>query len=175
MEYFELFQSSKVENAIEIVGLDTGAYCYRMEKKDFDELDRLKVAYYSGREYEELCDVLKEPAFLVSDRLKHILEVYDRKTQFKGVKLFSTDEGVKEYPLYWVPFFQETDCLHEKTQKYENGFLKELILDKKKIEGLSVFRIGNILEYKVIVSLPVAESILRRRFYGVELRKSEVI
>ena len=39
MEYFELFQSSKVENAIEIVGLDTGAYCYRMEKKDFDELD----------------------------------------------------------------------------------------------------------------------------------------
>lgn len=175
MEYFELFQSSKVENAVEIVGLDAGEYCYGMDKKKFDALDKLKVAYYSGREYEELCDILKQPTFLLSDRLKHIIGLYDREIQFKGVQLFSMDEERKEYPLYWVPFFQKTDCLHEKTQKYDNGFLKELILDRRKIEGLSVFRIGNILEYKVAVSLPAAESILRRRFYGVELRKLEVI
>lgn len=38
-----------------------------------------------------------------------------------------------------------------------------------------VFRIPGLVEYKVVVSLPVAEGILRRRCYGVGLRRLEVV
>ena len=53
--------------------------------------------------------------------------------------------------------------------------LKELVWDKKKIKGLDIFRVAGLLEYKVIVSLPVTESLLRRRLYGIGLQRIKVI
>jgi len=174
MEYFELAQSRAVENPLEIVKLDGQQYCQAMREKDFNALDRLKVAYFSGREFEEPCDILIQPTFLVSDQLKKVLELYDRTIRFKGIQLFPTEEGVENYPMYWVPLFQTRECLHEETQKYDNGMLKTLVLDQKKTGGKQILRIGGILEYKVAVSLPVAESILRRHLYGVSLQRIEV-
>lgn len=174
MEYFELCQSPKVENAIEIMGLDKEKYCYAMSPKDFEALDKLKVAYFSGREFEEICDVVLRPTFLISDSMKKIMELYERESRFKGVQIFPTVEASKQYPFYWVPNFPETDCLHPKSVILDNGMVKELILDRRKIGSRQIFRLPGLVEYKVIVSMPVAESILRRRMYGVELRKVEV-
>lgn len=174
MDYYELYQSEKVENPIAVMKLEQATYTYEMTGTDFEALDRLKVAYYSGREFEEPCDILTEPTFLVSDLLKRALSLYDKEILFKGVQLFPTAEEGRRHPLYWVPLFKELDCLHEDTVKHDNGMLKNLVLAEKKITGYSVFRIGGILEYKVVVSLPAAESILRRRPYGVGLRKIEV-
>lgn len=175
MDYFELLQNDKVQNAINILKLDQTAYCSRMNQKEFEALDKLKVAYYSGREYEEACAVLTSPAFLVADGLKRLLERYDREISWKGVQLFPTDDESKCFPLYWVPFFPMADCLHERSKTYDNGMIRRLVIDGSKAGERCVFRISGLLEYKVMVSLPVAESILRRRFYGIELRKAEVI
>ncbi len=174
MEYFELCQSKAVENPLVILKLDKEKYTYRMTEAEFAALDKLKVAWFSGREFEEICDILTEPAFLVSEKLKKSLQIYDKNISFKGVQLFSTAEESKQYPLYWVPFFPRLDCLHEHTKKQDNGMLKSLVLEEKKIRGKCIFRIDGILEYKVVVSLPVAESILRRRPYGVSLQRIEV-
>jgi hypothetical protein len=35
--------------------------------------------------------------------------------------------------------------------------------------------VAGLLEYKIIVSLPVAESLLRRRLYGIGMRKVKVV
>ena len=78
MDYYELSQSKKVENAIEILGLDQEKYCYAMEEANFEALDKLKVAYYSGREFEELCDILIAPTFMVSDYMKKLMELYEK-------------------------------------------------------------------------------------------------
>ena len=174
MEYFELTQSSTVENPLTIMKLDSNEYNYRMQDSDFQALERLKVAYFSGREFEEICDILTEPTYLVSDLLRKTLELYDKRIEFKGVQLFPTAEESKTYPLYWVPKFLVRNCIHADTEKFDNGMLKKLILDEKKIAGCSIFRIGEIQEYKVAVSLPVAESIMRRRLYGVCLKRIEV-
>lgn len=174
MEYFILSQGSQVENPIEVMGLDKEQYCYALKKTDFETLDKLKVAYFSGREFEELCDVLTNPTFLISDALKKVMELYEKEMQFKGVQMFPIAKESKQYPLYWVPLFQEIDCLHKETVFHDNGMLAELVLDDKKIRDRQIFRIANILEYKIIVSLPVAESILRRRLYGIDLKRVEV-
>lgn len=174
MEYFELVQSRAVENPLEITKLDRQKYKYAMTEADFFALDRLKVAYFSGKEFEEPCDILTEPTYLVSDRLRGALELYDRNIAFKGIQLFPTSEASKNYPLYWVPWFQMISCLHESSEKYDNGMLKNLVLDGKKVSDCHIFRISGLQEYKVAVSLPAAESIMRRRFYGVSLRRIEV-
>ena len=58
MDYYELFQSKEVENPIVVMKLEQAAYTYGMKKAEFEALERLKVAYYSGREFEEPCDIL---------------------------------------------------------------------------------------------------------------------
>lgn len=174
MEYFELCQSKAVENPLVILKLDRKKYTYEMTEEDFTALDKLKVAWFSGREFEEVCDILTDPTFLVSEGLKKSLQLYDKSIPFKGVQLFSTAEENRHHPLYWVPCFTLLDCLHEKTKKQDNGMLRHLVLEEKKIRGKSIFRIDGLLEYKVAVSLPVAESILRRRPYGISLQKIEV-
>ncbi len=174
MDYFELRQSTKVENALEIMGLDREKYCYTMTKENFEALDKLKVAYFSGREFEEICDVLISPTFLISDRMKKLLELYEKQSQYKGVQIFPTAEESRQFPLYWVPCFPEVDCLHKNTVMLDNGMVKRLVLDARKLGKYHIFRLPGLLEYKVIVSLPVAESILRRRLYGVEFQKIEV-
>lgn len=175
MEYYELTQSEKAENPIELMGLDSAAYCLAMTRKDFEALDDMRVAYFSGNEAEELCDVLTSPTFLVSDRLKKLLSLYGKEIEFKGIQLFPTSEESKQYPVYWVPYFPSQDCVHKSSTWYDNGMLSSLVLDKSRIGRRSVFRLPGLLEYKIIVSLPVAESILRRRFYGIGLRKMEVV
>lgn len=174
MDYYELRQSHKVENALEIMGLDKEKYCYAMTKADFESLDKLKVAYFSGREFEEICDVLIEPTFLISDKMKKIMELYERESRYKGVQLFPTAEKSQQFPLYWVPDFPEVDCFHKNTVILDNGMVKKIVLDARKLGRHHIFRLPGLLEYKVIVSMPVAESILRRRLYGVEFQKIEV-
>ena len=82
MEYYELSQSKKVENPIELMGLDPNVYCYTMARKDFEALDKIKVAYFSGNEAEEICDILISPTFMVSDRLKNLIALYDKEIEF---------------------------------------------------------------------------------------------
>lgn len=174
MEYFELSQSPKVENPIVLTGLDRDVYCYAMSQKNFEALDRLKAAYFSGSEQEEICDILTEPTFMVSDGLKRLLAMYEKEMEFKGVQVFPKTEGCEQYPMYWIPCFPEIDCFHESSIINDNGMISSLVLDKEKIEGQHIFRLSGCLEYKVAVSMPVAESILRRRFYGIGLKKLEV-
>lgn len=174
MQYFELLQSPKVENPVVLTGLDTDAYCYAMPPERFAALERLNVAYFSGSEREEPCDILIEPTFMVSDELKKLLSMYDKGIAFKGVQALPTVEESILYPLYWVPCFSEIACIHKDSVVYDNGMLSSLILDESKIGKQDVFRLSGCLEYKIIVSMPVAESILRRRFYGIGLKKLEV-
>lgn len=174
MQYFELLQSPKVENPIVLTGLDKNAYCYAMPPDRFEALERLNVAYFSGSEREEPCDILLEPTFMVSDELKKLLSMYNKEIAFKGIQALPTVEECALYPLYWVPCFSETACMHRDSVVYDNGMLSSLVLDESKIGRQDVFRLSGCLEYKIIVSMPVAESILRRRFYGVGLKKLEV-
>jgi hypothetical protein len=74
-----------------------------------------------------------------------------------------------------VPSFPEINCTHERSEIYDNGMVSSLVLNKQKIGRRNLFRLSGLLEYKIVVSLPVVESILRRRLYGVELTKLEVV
>lgn len=175
MEYFELFQSEKVENPIVLLGLAQEDYTYAMRREDFDKLDKLKVAYFSGREFEEICDILTTPTFLISERMRKLFVLYEKDLECKSVQVFPTAMESAQYPQYCVPFFPLIDACHKNTVVNELGMVEKLVLDKKKIKDRQIFRLQGLLEYKVIVSVAAAESILRRRFYGIGLREIEVL
>ena len=57
-------------------------------RKSNENKKLMKVVYYSGRETEEMCDLLKKPTYLISNEIKRLFELYDKTIDYKGVQLF---------------------------------------------------------------------------------------
>ena len=84
------------------------------------------------------------------------------------MQLFANNLEDNTAPLYWLPYIEPVSCLGKESRKYTNGMLEKLVLDREAlIDGRSVFRVADILEYKIILSLPVAESMIRRQMTGI--------
>lgn len=171
--FFRLQISNKISRPLEIIGLPA-QYTNVVSKSDFDKLDDHIVAYFRGQSAPEISGVLSHPSFLICDGLKLLLQVYDPQFQTKAVQLFAGEMESKENYLYWLPYIKPVNCLHHDTEKYSNGMLKHLVMDGRSLPNSPIFRVDGLLEDIVVVSLPLAESILRRCFYGIQLEPVEV-
>lgn len=176
MEYFILEQSKAVVNAIKLVMMEPQKYTAEMTHKDFKELESTSVAYAEYERTQEMPDVLKHPTYMISDDLCRVLQMYDDNISFKAVQVFPhRQEYIREASkLYWVYDCISEECMHADTVILPNGAVEELILDKRKIRGRDIFRVRGMMENKIIVSLAVAESLLRRNPYGIRLERVKV-
>lgn len=173
MEYFLLKQSHKVVNPIQLMGIDGRQYTTTMTHQEFRKLDSVYVAYISYVPECEFPDVLVTPTYMVSDMIHKVLKMYDENLSFKTIQVFpDVKDKVKEAArTYWICDCVMENCLHADAQILPNGEIKQVILDRKRMKGRDVFRVAGMIDNKLIVSLPVAESILRRCPYGVEFEK----
>ncbi len=82
-----------------------------------DYKDRIQCVYEKCREEDylsrinyrflkEVCDILTEPTFLISDKIKRLFSLYDKSISFKAIQVFSTAPENKRAPLYWVAKFE---------------------------------------------------------------------
>lgn len=173
-KYFSLSQSNRLTRPPELLGLpDT--YTYRVGKEQFEELDDLIVAYFYHQKKPEFGAVLHQPTYLLGDELKLLFSKYDPTLVCKGIQLYAMEEECHEHYLYWVPNFVQTSCLHGKAEFYPNGMCKKIRLKRFHIPDAPFFQLQDTLENKIIITLPVAESILRRHLYGIQLEEIEVI
>lgn len=170
---FRLRISDQISRTLDIIGLPA-QYNNVVAKSDFDKLDDNIVAYFRGKAVPEISGVLAHPSFLVCDDLKSLLQLYSPQLQAKAIQLFAGEMESKENYLYWLPYIELVSCLHESTEKYSNGMLKQLVLDSRSLPDTPVFRLNGVLEDIVVITLPLAESILRRCFYGIQLDPVEV-
>ena len=171
--YFRLSASSRLRRPLSIFGLPE-QYQKATEKKVFDQLDQAIVAYFRAEAHEEFSDVLSVPAFLVSDELKKLFTLYVPGLQAKIIQLFAGEADSLESYRYRLPYFPPVSCLHESAERYPDGSVKQIILNQMYLPPEPIFRVGGILEYRIVVELSVAESILRRSPYGIDLAPVEV-
>lgn len=169
MKYFELIPDPDTTNPIQLLKVDGKVYKNGLSEEKFKEIPPLSVGYFENLPQRELYDVLQEPAFLISDRVKRLIALYEPKMEFKGIQLFPERENDSTMPLFWIPCLISVDCLSRQTEKYSNGMIKKLLLDSRGDYKHHIFRVGGILEHKVLISLPLAESMLRRRVSGIAL------
>lgn len=171
--YFSIGPSKQLRRPLTIFGLPS-QYRKAVNKARFDLLEPAIVAYYSAEAREEVPAILSDPAFLICDELKRLFTLYLPDLQAKIVKLFAGEKNSRESLLYWLAYFPLADCLHKSVERYPDGSVKQIILDSDTLPEIPIFRLGGMLEYKVVVELSVAESILRRSPYGVDLTPVEV-
>lgn len=202
MEYFVVSTSKQIQKKVKFSFLPDDDYETQLKKWDFSILDPLKVCFYNPQGGEEIPDVLTEPCLLFSDKIRGVFETYWEKQWMKEQYFFVEEEKSKGnediqldpdpnvndfwrglqllpqegvvFPRYWFLQMETVDCLHCSTLFYPNKMLQHLVLDKEKLPDNPYFKVGNLLEHRVIVNLDVAEGMMQCAPFGLQLTKVEV-
>ncbi|MCA1295681.1 hypothetical protein LBW89_21980 [Paenibacillus sp. alder61] len=118
-------------------------------------------------------DVLSTQLFLVSERLKPLIEMYEPDCLFKLIPLI--DMIHNKQAIYYLPIFQEIEALSPRSEfTVDRSVIKRLVLQEDKLQGKRIFRVAESVKPLIVVRLEVAESILRRDLVGISLKRVEV-
>lgn len=174
MDYYMLKLSETVKNPIKPYSFDKSESLkgYKLEK--FKDLPDLTVAHFDYNDWLEVTDILEEPTLMISDKVKSVIENYNSNMTFKGIQLYSENRENIMDSLFWITDFEVVDCMHNSTEIFPNKWLKKLVLDQEKIEDKHIFKVAGLLETRIMISLRLCESILRRKPMGISFEKVEV-
>lgn len=157
---------------------DTPLICDLMEKIDVRDINRENehkipdtvILFVKSKADSSYTDVFDRQLYLVSEKLKNILEKYDSDTIFKLLPLIDKENSRQEN--YFLPIFEDVEALSPNSIFNVNRtVIKKIILDGKKIQGKKVFKIKESDKPLIVVRLDAAESILRRNFKGIKLER----
>ncbi|WP_297430465.1 hypothetical protein [Clostridium sp.] len=136
------------------------------------KIDDVLIFNVKCDEETEFLDILDRNLFLISEKMKEIIGKYDLGILFKTIPLI--DLPHKRQENYYMPIFEEIECLSENAELNLNKtVVKKIILDKEKIKGKKIFKIKESSKTLIVVRLDVAESLLRREFKGMSLKRLE--
>lgn len=113
---------------------------------------------------------------LISDKMKLILEKYSPATFFKRLVFMDTVHRRQE--VYWLmePPMLAAVSSHSQIGKpgLPWGKINKLVLDREQIGHESMFTLSDALTPYLLVSLGIAESMLRRDAWGVQFERVQV-
>ena len=172
MYYFLLSQNLEILNRIKptsiLKALDNNVL--QLKQKGMDQLPiQVELKPQRNNVY---VDFIARPLPLISDPLKELFEKYQADIFFKPVVLF--DPQWEDQILYWIMIPESVGCLSQASQFNRNGAVEKIVIDSKRAAGANIFKIAETVEPTIVVNLAVAESILRRDFIGIDLKKVEV-
>ena len=171
MNYFILGQDERISYAIEPIGLSQVIKQeWLMTKEGIHELDKLDCQFsMKEKSTNEAIDVIEKPIRLVSDRLKKLMKAHIPSLPTKSVVLVDKKNGSQL--LYWILIPETVACFSNQTEFHPDGTIKTLVIEEDVAKPYPIFKIEGVRENVLIINLAVAESILRRSFYGIRLQK----
>lgn len=166
MKYFELLCDPSVSNPLIIQPANIMLYQDFASLEQVHQIPDLAVAYFQNSIKLEVYDILFDSTIWISDKLKRLIELYEPNIQFKGVRLYPENLNDTCSYLYWWTNFPKVNFSFDSNKELPDP----LKLDESIICQKNIFLIDKILQRKLIVSLPLAESMLRRDMSGFTLK-----
>ncbi|AGX41829.1 imm11 family protein [Clostridium saccharobutylicum] len=173
MDYFLLKQDEESKNVPVLMDVFNKVDVRNINLLNAHKIDEILIFNVKCTDETEFLDILDRNLFLISEKMKKIIEKYDSGILFKIIPLIDLTNERQEN--YYMPIFEEIECLSEKAELNLNKtVVKKVILDKEKIKGKKIFKIKESSKTLVVVRLDVAESLLRREFKGLCLKRLEI-
>lgn len=169
--YFMMEEDKRINNRIKFRDIESSTHV-TIEPEEIPQISDITVLFMLGNGNSIYPDVIETPMFLVSDRLKCLIEPYDTSVTYKRVVMNQIKENRQE--MYWLLLPEVIDCLDQDSEWYPNGWNKRIVLSREAIGTRRVFRAKGIQTPKVMVHLDVSESIMRREFEGIIFHSIEV-
>lgn len=172
MKYFILNQDRNLESAVKIKEFsDTQKII--LSKEDKDKFVDGLVLHAKGDKDSIFPDLFEAPVFLISERMHKIFEWYENTIVYKTCMIINSEQD--ERGNYRVCVLDTLDALSNRTTYLKNGWVDKIVLDSKKIGDYNIFLVKAGVDYYLIVSLDVIESLLKRGvFVGVKVKEVEV-
>lgn len=172
MRFFTIEQDKALQDQIRFRDFDINGPRHIFYKEDRDEIQESTMIYLTKDSGEAAPDFIQSPVYLVSDQVKKVFDVYEDDMVFKTVTI-----AHKERETIWVYhhlLLERLDAFAEETEFYTNGSIKRLVLDPEKIGDHKVFLLNDKRFPNPLISLEVAESLLRRNVMGIIFKEVEV-
>jgi len=167
MKYFMISQDKALSHVIAPEKLDGSLYRDGVSKKEFDAVANMVVTYFDNSQELEKPDVLYSTAFLVSDRFKKLLRAFDPRMKCKGIRCYPHQVEDPEALLYWWPWIPRVKCLSEQTVRYPTGLVERPVAVESRLQSRPILMVDGTVETMVLVSLELAEAMLRRGMWGM--------
>jgi hypothetical protein len=100
--------------------------------------------------------------FFVSDRLKELLDVYSKEVE--AIPCFMTDMKRQRQECFWKVELPE--IYH--TMQEDNKKMSDICIDEQQVQGRYLFLLSSGKSKYTIVSLHLAEHMLRKNYYGIQ-------
>ena len=173
MDYFLLKQDEEYINAPRLLDVFNSIDVRNINLLNAHKIEDILIFNVDCDDKTEFLDILDRNLFLISEGMKKIIEKYDQEIIFKITPLIDLPHERQEN--YYMPIFEEIECLSEKAELNLNKtVVKKIILDNQKIKGKKIFKIKESVKNFIVVRLDVAESLLRREFKGICLERLEL-
>ena len=172
MSYFILSQDERIPDAVVPAGISKIVHKDMLTEARASELDRLTLQFrVQQRDHIEYVDFIERPIPLLSDKLKQLIAKFLPRQKYHPVGIFDMIQMRQD--VYWLMIPQRLNCLSPQSEFYRNDTLKRLVIDRTRAGKAPLFQLDGIRETIIVVNLALAESILRRDFNGLKLKKIE--
>lgn len=172
MRYFILKQDRNLPNVINIKGFDNfhRKVILKEEEDKFKDLTNILVEGNKDSVYPVF---LQAPTYLISDELHKVFKMFENTIIFKTAVV--TNLELRTQKVYRLLITDILDVLHKDTTYLKNGWVHKIVLDRKKVGDYNIFQIKAGIDYYLIISIDVLESMLKRGLnIGIEIQEVEV-
>lgn len=170
LNYFIVSQDHRISNCVEPIGIAQVIKKEMLTEEGMKELENYDLQFQVlEKSTNNFLDFIEKPIPLLSDTLKRIMNKYEPQMPFVPVVL--VELAKLEQQLYWLIIPPTIDCLSEKTEFFPDGTVKQLVIKEDLAEPYTIFKVKGIKEDYLIINIALAESILRREFKGIQLKK----
>lgn len=170
MKYYIMSQDKRIQNPFVLKEFPTSA-SVDLDTSYGDQLRDHTSLFTIENEGSAYPEMLEAPLVMVEKKIHDVLEMYDETVVYKTVSIINQKKNTRRE--YYIALIDRIDCLHSTTEFYKDNSLKKLVLDREKIKDRQIFKVAGISSPYVIVSLDIAESILRRGCFGVRFEEVE--
>ncbi|MFF2484380.1 imm11 family protein [Paenibacillus sp. NPDC058071] len=168
MDYFILKQDERYANTPTLLEVRQKIDSRNVNRFQAGNIPDTVVFQVAADAESQFLDILDRQLFLVSDKLKRVIEMYAPGTLFKMIPLI--DARNRKQQIYYMPIFEEVEALGPSSElNLDRSVIKKLVLRREKVQGKKIFALQEGEQTIVIVRLDVAESIMRRGFTGTKL------
>lgn len=175
MKYFEIQDSPELKYAPQLKDW-YGKFDVRDIRLDrFPKLPDRQLFVVEPSENMVFTDIILFPFLLVSPTVREVIEMYRERCFFRSIILL--DQKKNESKLYHLPVLDETSEIQLRNIRYQNG---TRTLDEKKMQGQplvlsrNLFWVRDSIKRHTILSLDMAESLIRRGVTGLGLCETEL-
>lgn len=168
MKYFLLKADSQFDTAPVIIDWFQKIDRRNIQLGKSHNIENRQLFFIESNPVTTFPDVLSFPAFMVTEKLRDVIKLYEPKILFKEIILL--DQKYGKACTYHLPILEYVDCLTDGSiLTMDRSAIISAEIEPSKMNGHSIAYVASVSNLYIIARLDIVESFLRRGAQGISL------